>query len=168
MDQGWAMFRGRRSLAEEEIADLFSDELSDIPSSTSSGSDRGEQTSMAPTSESDISSDKSAGSSIVGTATWGKIDKTPALGEFTGNPGVQQFPVDSTQESAVAELFFGDSFFDMLCQETNRYYLQHREQRRHGQVKKPICISEYNMFMKGVDRADQYLAYYSLPRKTVK
>ncbi|PNF17797.1 hypothetical protein B7P43_G06890 [Cryptotermes secundus] len=41
-------------------------------------------------------------------------------------------------------------------------------QKRHGQVKKPVCISEYNMFMKGVDRADQYLAYYSLPRKTVK
>ncbi|PNF35687.1 hypothetical protein B7P43_G17421 [Cryptotermes secundus] len=41
-------------------------------------------------------------------------------------------------------------------------------QRRHGQVKKPLCISEYNMFMKGVDRADQFLAYYSLPRKTVK
>ncbi|PNF26919.1 hypothetical protein B7P43_G15091 [Cryptotermes secundus] len=114
----------------------------------------------------------------------------------------------------------------MLCQETNRYYLQHREhydrsykalkwvdvtsaemrkffaiiflmghtrrdqswrdsrvvnmistihnsrmidvQRRHGQVKKPVCISEYNMFKKGVDRADQYLAYYSLPQKTVK
>jgi hypothetical protein len=31
--------RGRRSLAEEEIADLFSDELSDVPSSTSTGSD---------------------------------------------------------------------------------------------------------------------------------
>jgi hypothetical protein len=28
-----------RSLAEEKIADLFSDELSDVPSSTSSGSD---------------------------------------------------------------------------------------------------------------------------------
>jgi hypothetical protein len=41
-------------------------------------------------------------------------------------------------------------------------------QRRHGQVKKPICISHYNMFMKGVDRADQCLAYYSLLRKTVK
>ncbi|PNF28867.1 hypothetical protein B7P43_G04424 [Cryptotermes secundus] len=41
-------------------------------------------------------------------------------------------------------------------------------QRRHGQVKKPLCISKYNMFMKGVDRADQFLAYYSLPRKTVK
>jgi hypothetical protein len=29
-------------------------------------------------------------------------------------------------------------------------------QRRHRQVKKPVCISEYNMFMNGVDRADQY------------
>jgi hypothetical protein len=42
-------------------------------------------------------------------------------------------------------------------------------QRRHGHVqKKTICISQYNIFMKVVDRADQYLAYYSLPRKTVK
>ncbi|PNF17588.1 hypothetical protein B7P43_G14505 [Cryptotermes secundus] len=41
-------------------------------------------------------------------------------------------------------------------------------QRRHGQVKKPVCIFKYNMFIKGVDRADQYLAYYSLPQKTVK
>jgi hypothetical protein len=49
----------------------------------------GEQTSVAPTSESDISSDENSGSSIAGTATWGKIDKTPSLGEFTGNPGVQ-------------------------------------------------------------------------------
>jgi uncharacterized membrane protein len=30
---------------------------------------------------------KSAGSDIGGTATWGKIDKTPTLGQFTGNPG---------------------------------------------------------------------------------
>jgi hypothetical protein len=37
-----------------------------------------------------------------------------------------------------------------------------------GIKRKPISISEYNMFMKGVDIADQYLAYYSLPRKTVK
>jgi hypothetical protein len=126
------MLRGKRSLGEEEISDLFSDELSDVPSSTSSGSDRGEQTIVAPHSESDISSDESAGSSIAGTVTWGKIDKMPALGEFTGNPGVRQIPVDPTQESAVAELFFGDSFFDMLCQETNRYYLQHREQFEYG------------------------------------
>jgi hypothetical protein len=33
---------------------------------------------------------------------------------------------------------------------------------------KPICISDYNMFMKVVDRANQYLTYYSLPRKTIK
>jgi phage terminase large subunit-like protein len=39
MDQGRAMFCGRHSLAEEEIADLFSDKLSDVPSLTSSGSD---------------------------------------------------------------------------------------------------------------------------------
>jgi len=41
--------------------------------------------------------------------------------------------------------------------------------RRNEEVKKkPICIFQYNMFMKGVDRADQYLSYYSLLRKTVK
>jgi hypothetical protein len=33
---------------------------------------------------------------------------------------------------------------------------------------KPICIREYNKFMKGVDRADQYLSYYSILRKTKK
>jgi len=41
--------------------------------------------------------------------------------------------------------------------------------RRNEEVKKKlICIFHYNMFMKGVDRADQYLSYYSLLRKTVK
>jgi len=40
--------------------------------------------------------------------------------------------------------------------------------RRIEEVKKkPICFFQYNMFMKGVDRADQYLSYYSLLRKTV-
>jgi hypothetical protein len=33
---------------------------------------------------------------------------------------------------------------------------------------KPLCIFQYNMFLMGVGRADQYLAYYSLLRKTVK
>ncbi|PNF28985.1 hypothetical protein B7P43_G15106 [Cryptotermes secundus] len=371
MDQGRKRLRSKCFLGEQEISDLFSDELSDIPCESASDSDsqsdsecgRGEQKIVATDSESESesSSNESAGSNIVGTATWGKVDKTPALGQFTGNPGVKQIPSAPTQVSEVAELFFGDSFFDMLCQETNRYYLQHREhydrsykalkwvdvtsaemrkffaiiflmghtrrdnlieywstdpfleipifgklmsrkrfeqiwwclhfndnelqpqstsrlfkiqpllnffvqkfqtvympnqqlsldesvipwrgrlrmrtynpgkhtkygllvhvvtkntsgyignlkiysgkeettfrrkgdillqsssdthvvnmistihnlsivdvQRRHGQVKKPVCISEYNMFMKGVDRADQYLAYYSLPRKTVK
>jgi hypothetical protein len=35
-----------------------------------------------------------------------------------------------------------------------------------GVRKKPISISEYNMFMKGVNKADQYLAYYSLLRNS--
>ncbi len=40
--------------------------------------------------------------------------------------------------------------------------------RRNEVKRKPICIFQYNMFMKGVDKADQYLSYYSLSRKTVK
>ena len=41
--------------------------------------------------------------------------------------------------------------------------------RRNEEVKKkPICIFQYNMFMKGVEGVDQYLSYYSLLRKTVK
>lgn len=35
-------------------------------------------------------------------------------------------------------------------------------------VKKPTCIVEYNKYMKGVDRADQYLSYYSILLKTKK
>jgi hypothetical protein len=62
-----------------------------------------------------------------GAATWVKVDKMPTLGQFTGNPGVKQIPLDPTQVSEIAELFFGDGFFDMLCQETNIYYLQNRE-----------------------------------------
>jgi hypothetical protein len=71
---------------------------------------------MATDSKSDSTSDENAGSNIAGTATWGKGDKSPTMGQFTGNPGVKQIPSDSTQVSEVAELFFGDSFFDMLCQ----------------------------------------------------
>ncbi|XP_026469574.1 piggyBac transposable element-derived protein 4-like [Ctenocephalides felis] len=33
---------------------------------------------------------------------------------------------------------------------------------------KPTCVVEYNKFMKGVDRADQYLSYYSIIRRTKK
>ncbi|PNF25360.1 hypothetical protein B7P43_G10923 [Cryptotermes secundus] len=41
-------------------------------------------------SESDGSSKESVGSNTAGRATWGKVDKTPALGQFTGNPGVSK------------------------------------------------------------------------------
>jgi len=36
------------------------------------------------------------------------------------------------------------------------------------EIKKPYAVAQYNKFMKGVERADQYLSYYSVLRKTVK
>ena len=57
----------------------------------------------------------------------GKTDKTPNLGPFTGNPGVKQIPSDPTKLSQVTGLFLGDTFFDMLCEKMNRYYLQNQE-----------------------------------------
>lgn len=35
-------------------------------------------------------------------------------------------------------------------------------------IQKPRCIFDYNQHMKGVDRADQYLSYYPIFRKTLK
>jgi len=35
-------------------------------------------------------------------------------------------------------------------------------------IKKPYAVVQYNKFMKGVDRADQYICFYSVLRKTVK
>ena len=35
-------------------------------------------------------------------------------------------------------------------------------------IKKPESILDYNKYMKGVDRADQYLSYYPIYRKTIK
>jgi hypothetical protein len=99
MDQGTKQLKITRSLGEQEISDLFSDDLSEVPcdmssdSDTDSGSDSGQQRIVA-TYRKIESSDKNEGSNIVGTATWGKVDKTPTLGEFTGNPGVKQIPSD--------------------------------------------------------------------------
>ena len=60
-------------------------------------------------------------------STWVKTDKTPNLGPFTRNPRVKQIPSDPTKLSQVTGLFLGDTFFDMLCDETNLYYLQNQE-----------------------------------------
>ena len=36
------------------------------------------------------------------------------------------------------------------------------------EIKKPYAVVQYTEFIKGVDRADQYLSYYSFLKKTVK
>ena len=60
-------------------------------------------------------------------STWVKTDKTPNLEPLTGNPGMKQIPSDPTKVSQVTGLFLGDTFFDMLCEEVNLYYLQNQE-----------------------------------------
>jgi hypothetical protein len=40
---------------------------------------------------------------------------------------VKLFPSDPTNVSDVTDLFFGDIFFDFLCEERNLYYFQNRD-----------------------------------------
>ena len=40
---------------------------------------------------------------------------------------MKQIPSDPTKVSQVIGLFLGDTFFDMLYEETNLYYLQNQE-----------------------------------------
>ena len=35
-------------------------------------------------------------------------------------------------------------------------------------IKKPYTVGQYNKFIKGIERADQYLSYYSVLKRTVK
>ena len=113
----------------------MADTLSDVPDDTDSDSDssiignRQNKTVHPWPSYSD--SEQSANESNnddetldLAVSTWVKTDKTPNLGQFNGNPGVKQIPSDPTKESQVTGLFLGDTFFDMLCEEMNRYYLQ--------------------------------------------
>jgi len=43
-----------------------------------------------------------------------------------------------------------------------------RDRKTNMVIKKPYAVVQYSKFMKGVDRADQDLSYYSVPKKTVK
>jgi len=43
-----------------------------------------------------------------------------------------------------------------------------KDKKTSMEIKKPYAVVQYNKFMKGVDRADQYLSFYSVLRKTVK
>jgi len=42
-----------------------------------------------------------------------------------------------------------------------------RDRKTDKEIKKPYVV-QYNKFMKGIDRADQYLSVYSVRRKSVK
>ena len=43
-----------------------------------------------------------------------------------------------------------------------------KERKANMEIKKPYAVVQYSKFRKGIDRADQYLSYYSVLRKTVK
>ena len=79
-------------------------------------------------------------------STWVKTDKTPNLGLFTRNPGVKQIPSDPTKVSQVTGLFLGDTFFDMLCEETNRYYLQKYVTGSKGLKWSVVTVAEMKKF----------------------
>jgi len=43
-----------------------------------------------------------------------------------------------------------------------------KDRNTNMEIKKPYVVVQYNKFIKGVDRVDQYLTYYSVLKKTVK
>ena len=128
-----------RSLTREEIlAELLADNLSDVPdvaipiSDSDDDSDgdifvnrRDKNVRPLPSySESDLSADESDSSDTHdgGTVMWTKRDRLPNLGQFIGNPGVKEFPSDSSKVAEVTELFL-ETIFLKCC------------------VRKQICIS---------------------------
>ena len=45
---------------------------------------------------------------------------------------------------------------------------ERKDRKTNMEIKKPYAVVQYNKFMKGVDRADQYFSYYSILRNAVK
>jgi len=43
-----------------------------------------------------------------------------------------------------------------------------KDRKTNMEIEKPYAVIQYNKFMKGVNRADQYLSYYSVLRKCIK
>jgi len=43
-----------------------------------------------------------------------------------------------------------------------------KDRKINKEIKKPYAVVQYNIFIKDIDRADQYLSYYSVLKKTVK
>jgi len=130
-------------LTEDEIsAELLADTLFDVPDDADSDSENDSDCSIIGNRQNKIvhplpsysNNEQSANKSDDDEETldsvvsmWVKMDKTPNLGPFTGNPGVKQISSHPTKVSQITGLFIGDTFFDMLCEETNLYYLQNQE-----------------------------------------
>jgi len=43
-----------------------------------------------------------------------------------------------------------------------------KDRKANMEIKKPYVVVQYNKYMKGVGRVDQYLSFYSVQRKTLK
>jgi hypothetical protein len=43
-----------------------------------------------------------------------------------------------------------------------------KHRKKYMEIKNPSAVVQYSKFMKGIERTDQYLSYYSFLRKTVK
>ena len=43
-----------------------------------------------------------------------------------------------------------------------------KDRKTNMEIKKLYAVGQYNKFIKGIDRADQYLSYYSVLKETVK
>jgi hypothetical protein len=88
--------RYQESLRDEKIInDLYSDNLSDVPDDIFSESDAVSGSECGSGSEGSDSDD----------TMWVKVDKTPILGQFTGNPGVKQIPSHQTEVSETVICF---------------------------------------------------------------
>ena len=130
------------SYEEKYLTELLADTLSDVPDDADSDSENDSDSCIIGNRQNKIvhplpsysDSEQSANESYDDDETldsavsiWVKTDKAPSLGPFTGNPGVKQIPSDPMKVSQVTGLFLGDTFFYMLCEETNRCYLQNQE-----------------------------------------
>jgi hypothetical protein len=54
--------------------------------------------------------------------TWIKVDKTPTLGEFTGNPGVRQIPADPQNREKYDKSYKVLQWVDVTLPEMKKFF----------------------------------------------
>jgi hypothetical protein len=127
---------------EETIAELYSDPLSDISDTESSGTEmvdsnllmnsvwKSSQSFLGDSSDSEPSNtDRSNSiiseeSNIETVDAWSKSDKTPNVEGFLGNPGVSIDVEDSTDITQVVSTVIGDDLIQLSAEQSN---LCHRQ-----------------------------------------